>query len=255
MIHLKTIEQIELIRKSGQLASRALDLVDEIIKPGITTKEIDTQLHKFITKNGGVPATLGYCGAWGNVPFPASCCISINNEVVHGIPGKRQIKDGDLVKVDVTTNLDGYFGDTARTYLVGKVEKTAKLLAQTTKEALDLGIREVKNGARVGNIGQVIQDHVEAKGFSVVRDFTGHGVGLAIHELLPVIYHYGRRDRGLRMKSGMVFTIEPMINEGHYQTMLLSDGWTAVTTDGKLSAQFEHTLLVTDDGADILTLS
>jgi methionyl aminopeptidase len=254
VIYIKTAQQIEKIRKSGRLASQALDLVAENIKPGVTTLSLDKIAHEFIVKNNGVPATLGYKGRKGTIAFPASCCISINEEVVHGIPGPRVIKDGDLVKVDITTILDGYYGDTARTFLVGNVPEVGVNLANATKRSLERAIATVKSGSRLGDIGYAIQSYVEAKGFSVVKDFVGHGVGLQFHEE-PSVFHYGSKGRGLQIKSGMVFTIEPMINEGVYKINLLDDGWTVVTADNKLSAQFEHTMVVTSDGADILTLS
>jgi methionyl aminopeptidase len=254
MIYIKNAQQIEKIRKSGQLASRALDMVAEHLRPGVTTKSLDDLVHAYVTGHGAVPATLGYKGAKGSVPFPASCCISINDVVVHGIPGERKIMNGDLVKVDVTTILDGFFGDTARTFLVGDVPEVGRLLARTTEESLQMAIEVVKNGARLGDIGHVIQTHVESRGFSVVRYFVGHGVGLQFHED-PAVCHFGQSGRGVRLKSGMVFTIEPMINEGDYDIRILDDRWTAVTSDGKLSAQFEHTVAVTDAGAEVLTLS
>jgi methionyl aminopeptidase len=254
VIYLKTAQQIEKIRKSGRLASRALDLVGENLKPGVTTAYLDQLVREFITSNGGIPACLGYKGSKGSIPFPASCCVSINEVVVHGIPGPRVIQDGDLVSVDVTANLDGYFGDTARTFLVGNVPDVARRLTEATEESLRLAIAEVRAGARLGDIGFAIQSHVEPKGFSVVRYFVGHGVGIQFHEE-PAVPHYGKKGNGLRLKNGMVITIEPMINEGSYDVRILPDGWTAVTADGKLSAQFEHSMAVTSDGADILTLS
>lgn len=254
MIYIKNAQQIEGIRRSGRLASRALDLVAERLKPGVTTEYLDKLVHDYITANGGIPATLGYKGSRGTIPFPASSCISINEVVVHGIPGPRVIKDGDLVSVDVTAILDGYYGDTARTFLVGQAPEVARRLTEATEESLRLAIAVVKNGTRLGDIGDAIQTHVESKGFSVVRYFVGHGVGLKFHEE-PAVPHHGKKGTGMRLKSGMVFTIEPMINEGVYDVKVLSDGWTAVTADGKLSAQFEHTMAVTADGADVLTLS
>jgi methionyl aminopeptidase len=255
LIYIKTAQQIEKIRKSGQLASESLDLVAKNIKPGVTTGFLDQLVHDYIVDHGGTPATLGYKGSRGDtVPFPASCCISVNEVVVHGIPGRQKIKDGDLVTVDVTAILDGFFGDTARTFLVGKAPENARRLTKATEESLKLAIAEVKDGARLGDIGFVIQNHVEPLGFSVVRHFVGHGVGVKFQES-PSIYHFGERGRGARIKSGMVFTIEPMINEGVSDIRILNDGWTAVTADGKLSAQFEHTMAVTESGADILTLS
>ena len=254
MIYLKTPEQIEKIRAAGRLASRSLDLVAENLKPGVTTGHLDKLVHDFIVGHGGVPANLGYKGSRGTIPFPASCCVSINEVVVHGIPGPRAVKDGDLVTVDVTAILDGFFGDTARTFLVGEVPDVARRLSEATEESLRLAIAKVKPGARLGDIGHAIQSHVEERGFSVVRFFVGHGVGLQFHEE-PSINHFGQRGKGMRLQTGMVFTIEPMINEGDSRVKILDDGWTAVTYDGKLSAQFEHTMAVTSDGVDVLTLS
>ncbi len=248
MILLKSGEEIELIRRSGRLAARTLDFAAEHLQPGVTTGHLDHLIHDFIRDHGAVPATLGYRG------YPASSCISINEVVVHGIPGPRVVKEGDLVKIDVTTILEGYYGDTARTFCVGEVPPVARRLARATEEAMYLGIAEVRSGARLGDIGAVIQGHVEPLGFSVVRDFVGHGVGREFHEE-PSVPHFGRRGTGLRLKTGMVFTIEPMINEGVWNIRILKDKWTAVTTDGKLSAQFEHTVAVTPDGCDILTRS
>jgi methionyl aminopeptidase len=195
-----------------------------------------------------VPASLGYRG------FPGSACISINEEVVHAIPGTKMIRTGDLVKIDVTTILNGFFGDTCRTFFMGKVSPIAEKLTKATYEAMMLAIGTVKNGSYLGDIGAAIQGHVEPQGFSVVRDFVGHGVGKEFHED-PNIPHFGKAGTGLQLKSGMIITIEPMINEGSWEIEILSDKWTAVTADGKLSAQFEHTLLVTDTGAEILTVS
>lgn len=248
MIILKSREEIELIRQSGRLASQTLDYAAEHLKPGITTGHLDKLIYDFIVGHGAVPATLGYRG------YPASSCISINEVVVHGIPGPRVVADGDLVKIDVTTILNGYYGDTARTFCVGEVPPQARALAEATEKSMYIGINEVKSGARLGDIGAAIQEFIEPLGFSVVRDFVGHGVGREFHEE-PSVAHYGRRGTGLRLKTGMVFTIEPMINEGVYNIKILNDRWTAVTTDGRLSAQFEHTLAVTPDGFDILTLS
>ncbi|UQZ87946.1 type I methionyl aminopeptidase [Deltaproteobacteria bacterium Smac51] len=248
MIILKSREEIEKIRESGRLAARALDLAAEHLKPGLTTGQMDKLIHDFIMDHGAIPATLGYKG------YPASSCISINEVVVHGIPGPRVINDGDLVKIDVTTILDGFYGDTARTYCVGNVSPEARKLAEATEKSMYLGIGEIKSGARLGDIGAAIQEFIEPQGFSIVRDFVGHGVGREFHEE-PSVAHFGRRGSGLRLKTGMVITVEPMINQGVYNIKVLKDGWTAVTTDGKLSSQFEHTVAVTPDGYDILTLS
>ncbi|MDL2260419.1 type I methionyl aminopeptidase [Deltaproteobacteria bacterium OttesenSCG-928-K17] len=248
MIHLKSKDEIEAIRRSGRLAARTLDFAYENLKEGISTGQLDKLIHDFIRDHGAVPATLGYRG------YPASSCISINEVVVHGIPGPRLFKEGDLVKIDVTTILDGFYGDTARTFWVGETSPKARKLAEATEKAMYLGINEIKSGARLGDIGAAIQEYIEPLGFSIVRDFVGHGVGREFHEE-PSVAHYGRRGTGLRLKEGMVFTVEPMINEGVWNVKILKDNWTAVTTDGKLSAQFEHTVAVTENGFDILTLS
>ena len=248
MINLKTPEEIELIRESGRIAAHTLDFLEKKIRPDITTDKLDTWGHQFILDHGGTPSCLGYRG------FPKSMCISINDEVVHGIPGKKKIRNGDLVKVDVTVYKNGFHGDVARTYCVGDVSERARKLVEATWTALELGIAAVKAGAHLGDIGAAIQEHVENNGYSVVRDFVGHGIGRNFHEE-PKVTHYGRRGSGLKLKSGMVFTIEPMINEGTWEIRFLEDGWTAVTRDGLLTAQFEHTLVVTANGADVLTLS
>ena len=248
MVILKSKDEIEKIRESGRLASRTLDFAAEHLRPGVTTAHLDHLIHDFIRDHGAVPATLGYRG------YPASSCISINEVVVHGIPGPRVVEDGDLVKIDVTTILDGFYGDTARTFCVGQVSDKARALAEATERSMYLGIEEVKNGARLGDIGAAIQQFVEPLGFSVVRQFVGHGVGRNFHEE-PSVAHFGKRGTGQRIKTGMVFTVEPMINEGVWGTRTLSDNWTAVTLDGKLSAQFEHTVAVTPDGFEILTVS
>ena len=248
MIHIKSPEEIELIRKSGRIASQTLDYLDSYIKPGTSTEKLDSLGHQFILDHGGSPSSLGYKG------FPKSMCISINEQVVHGIPGKRKLKEGDIVTVDITVFKDGFHGDTARTYYVGDVSKRARGLVEATRESLNLALATVEIGSHLGDIGAVIQEHVESRGYSVVRNFVGHGIGRNFHED-PQVPHYGQKGAGLRLKEGMVFTIEPMINEGTWEVKILRDGWTAVTKDGRLSAQFEHTLAVTQNGADVLTLS
>ncbi|MDR1576696.1 MAG: type I methionyl aminopeptidase [Deltaproteobacteria bacterium] len=248
MIYIKSAQEIEMIRRSGRLASLTLDYVGSIIKVGQTTKELDKLTHDFIVGHKATPATLGYKG------FPGSCCVSINEEVVHAIPGPRVIQEGDIVKVDVTTILDGFFGDTARTFLMEPVSSQARHLVETTRKSMYLAIQTVRHGSRVGDIGAAIQGCVEKEGFSVVQNFVGHGVGIKFHEL-PNIPHYGKAGTGFRLKNGMVFTIEPMINAGDWRVKILADNWTAVTQDGQLSAQFEHTLAVTPEGCEILTLS
>jgi methionyl aminopeptidase len=225
-----------------------LDYLGGELKPGITTGKLNDMGHQFILDHGGTPSSLGYRG------FPKSMCISINEEIVHGIPGKKRVREGDLVKIDITVFKNGFHGDTARTFMVGKTSKIARKLTEVTKTSLNMAIDVVKIGAHLGDIGAVIQEYVEGQGFSVVRNFVGHGIGREFHEE-PQVTHYGRRGTGIRLKEGMVFTIEPMINEGTWEVRFLSDNWTAVTRDGKLSAQFEHTLAVTQNGVDILTLS
>jgi methionyl aminopeptidase len=248
VIHIKTLEDIEWIRESGRIAARTLDLIEKRLEPGLTTEQVDRLGHQFILDNGGVPSTLGYRG------YPKSMCISINDEVVHGIPGKRRIQDGDVVKVDVTVYKNGFHGDTARTFIVGAAPDEARRLVEATRKSLELAIPIVREGNWLGDIGATIQEYIEAQGFSVVRNFVGHGIGREFHED-PQVPHYGRRHSGRKLEMGMVFTIEPMINEGTWEVKILKDGWTAVTRDGKLSAQFEHTIAVTKDGPDVLTLS
>ncbi len=246
-IIIKTPEQIEGIRKSSKLAAATLDMIAGYIKPGITTEELDNVCNAFILKNGGVSACIGYNG------YPKFTCISIGDVVCHGIPnGKTILKDGDIVNVDVTTIVDGYFGDTSRTYLVGNVSPGAKKLVDTAKKCLDIGISEVRPGNRFGNIGYAIANYAEKLGYGVVREYTGHGTGIHFHEE-PYVVHKAPKDSGAKMEPGMIFTIEPMINLGTHKTKLLPDGWTVKTQDGKISAQFEHTLLVTEDGCEILT--
>jgi len=248
LINIKTPEEIEQIRISGRIASQTLDYLGAKIKPGITTERLNQLGHQYILDHGAKPSPLGYRG------YPKSLCISINEEVVHGIPGKRRIKEGDIVTIDITVNKNGFHGDTARTFMVGEVSQRAKTLVDATREAMHLGIDTCKIDAYLGDVGAVIQKHVESLGFSVVRNFVGHGIGRNFHED-PQVPFYGRKGTGLRLKEGMVITIEPMINEGTWEVEILEDGWTSVTKDGLLSAQFEHTIAITKNGPDILTLS
>jgi methionyl aminopeptidase len=243
---IKTPEQVAGIRKAGRLAKDLLDLLEERIRPGVTTAQIDQWVEAATRAAGAVSAPLGYKG------FPKSLCTSINEVVCHGIPEERKLKEGDILNVDVTPILAGFYGDSSRMYLVGEVSETARRLIAVTRECLALGIRQVRPGGHVGDIGQAIQAHAEGNGFSVVRDFVGHGTGIEFHED-PQIPHYGRRGQGHPLLPGMVFTIEPMINAGRHETRILADGWTAVTRDGSLSAQFEHTVYVTDAGVEVLT--
>tara|TARA_A100001011_G_C14250815_1_gene817754 strand:- start:617 stop:1393 length:777 start_codon:yes stop_codon:yes gene_type:complete len=244
----KKIEAFEGTRIAGAIASAALDEVAKVIKPGIKTDDIDKLCFEFINDSNAYSAPLFYRG------YPKSCCTSTNHIVCHGIPQNKILKEGDIVNVDVTAQKDGWHGDTSRMYFVGDVSIKAKKLVNATYDAMIKSIQILKNDIHIGDIGSVIQKHVEAEGFSVVRDFCGHGVGRSFHAP-PNILHYGEAKTGEKLKAGMIFTIEPMINEGNYETKLLNDGWTAVTKDKKLSAQFEHTVGITDNGYEIFTSS
>jgi len=243
-------EQAEGMRVAGRLASELLDRVAEMIRPGVTTLEIDQRVDELTRARGATSAPLGY----GSPPFAGHCCTSVNDVVCHGIPAaSRVLRDGDIVNVDVTPIVDGWHGDSSRTFLVGDASPKARRLVADTYRALWLGIRAVRPGARTGDIGHAIQSFAEAQRYSVVREFTGHGVGRVFHTA-PSILHFGKPGSGDLITPGMTFTVEPMINLGHWKTEILADGWTAVTVDGSLSAQFEHTLLVTESGAEVLTL-
>lgn len=246
-IYIKTAEQIEGIRACSQLAGRILKELGEMVEPGISTDEIDERCQELTAMAGATPAPLGYKG------FPRSVCVSVNEVVCHGIPGERVLMDGDLVNIDVTPILDGYYGDTNFTFLCGDVSEKNKELVEVTRQGLYKGIEQVFAGNRLSNIGFKIQKYVEKKGYSVVRDYTGHGVGLEFHEA-PTVLHYGRPNKGIKLRPGMVFTVEPMVNVGSWQCELdRKDGWTVYTKDRKNSAQFEHTILVTEEGPEILT--
>ncbi len=247
-IKIKKPAEIAGITKSCRLTADVLDMVSERIKEGITTDEINTWVHDFTISRGGIPAPLGYNG------FPKSVCTSLNNVICHGIPDDTVIKNGDIINVDVTCILNGYYGDASRMFMIGEVSPEAEKLVRVSKECLDLAIQQVKPYRDFGVIGEIIQKHAELNGFSVVRDYGGHGIGINFHEE-PHVHHYNNGYRGIAMFPGMIFTIEPMINAGKYQTRLLRDGWTAVTTDGSLSSQWEHTVCVTETGVEILTVS
>ncbi|MDF3023639.1 MAG: map [Alphaproteobacteria bacterium] len=237
------------MRKAGKLAAETLDFITPYVKPGVETQALDKLCHDFIIDHGAIPAPLGYKG------FPKSTCISINHVVCHGIPSEKKLEEGDALNIDVTVIVDGWHGDTSRMYFAGeKIPVKAKLLVEATYESMMRGIEQVKPGATLGDIGYAIQSYAEGKKFSVVRDFCGHGLGKTFHTP-PSVLHYGTKGAGPKLKAGMFFTIEPMINIGGYQTKVLSDGWTAVTKDKSLSAQFEHSLAVTDTGYEIFTLS
>ena len=242
-------EAFEKTRLAGIIAAGALDEVAKIAIPGTRTDEIDKLCYEFLNDHGAYSAPLFYRG------FPKSCCTSTNHVVCHGIPSSDKIlKEGDIVNVDVTALKDGWHGDTSRTFEIGEVSVKAKKLVKTTYEALMKAIKIVKNDLPLGDIGEIIQNHVEAEGFSVVQDFCGHGIGKQFHKE-PNVLHYGKAGTGEKIKTGMIFTIEPMINLGKFETKTLNDGWTAVTKDKSLSAQFEHTIGVTEDGCEIFTLS
>lgn len=243
---LKSAEEIEGLRRAGRLTRSILEGLNDFIQPGVTTAAINARVHAAMVEAGATPATLNYKG------FPASSCTSIDEVVCHGIPGERQLQDGEIINVDVTSILDGFFGDASNMYLVGEVDAEAQRLVRVTREALERGITAVSPDARLGDIGAAIQKHAEAEGFAVVRTFGGHGIGRNFHEE-PFVPHFGRAGSGEPLVPGMVFTIEPMLNAGTWRVKVLSDGWTAVTTDGSLSAQWEHTVAVTEDGVDVLT--
>ena len=246
MIHDK--DSFAAMRKAGKLAAEVLDYITPYVEPGVTTDILDKKCYDFIVKNNAIPAPLNYKG------FPKSICTSINHVICHGIPGDKVLINGDIVNIDITVILDGWHGDTSRMFCVGKTGIKAMKLVETTFEAMWRGIEVVKPGATLGDIGYAIQNFAEKKGYSVVRDFCGHGIGRVFHDS-PSVLHYGKQKEGIVLKEGMFFTIEPMINIGKYDVKMLSDGWTAVTKDKSLSAQFEHTLSVTSSGYEIFTLS
>lgn len=235
------------MRAAGQMTAAILDLIDEYVKPGVSTLELNDICHEYTVKHGGIPAPLNYKG------FPKSICTSVNDVVCHGIPNaKQKLKEGDIINIDVTSIIDGYHGDASRMYYVGStIPAVAKKLTETARECLLKGIKVVQDGARTGDIGEVIQKHAEAQGFSVVREFVGHGIGKVFHED-PQILHYGQAGKGTRLTPGMVFTIEPMVNQGHWKTKVLRDGWTALTIDGGLSAQWEHTIGIKKSGEVVI---
>lgn len=243
---IKNEQQIEGIRKSGVITKKVLDMVEERIKAGVTTNEINEWVHEYTVQNGAYPAPLNYLG------FPKSVCTSINNVICHGIPDDTVLKEGDIVNIDVTSILDGYYSDASRMMIIGEAAENAVKLVKVAKECLYAGIEQVKPYASLNNTGNAIEELANKNGYSVVRDLGGHGIGVKFHEE-PHIDHFKKNGKGLLMVSGMVFTIEPMINEGTYECNFLSDDWTVVTKDGLLSAQWEHTVVVTDNGVELLT--
>ncbi|MFW9605461.1 MAG: type I methionyl aminopeptidase [Pseudomonas sp.] len=247
-VTLKSPQDIEKLRIAGRLAAEVLEMIEPHVKAGVTTETLNQLCHDYIVNvQNAIPAPLNYRG------FPKSICTSVNHVVCHGIPNDKPLRDGDIINIDITVIKDGYYGDTSKMFFVGTVPEWAVRLCKVTQECLYKGIEMVRPGARLGDIGEVIQKHAEKNGFSVVRDYCGHGIGTVFHEE-PQVLHYGRAGTGLELKPGMTFTIEPMINQGRYETRLLGDGWTAITRDRKLSAQYEHTLVVTETGYEIFTL-
>ncbi|WP_077368513.1 type I methionyl aminopeptidase [Anaerosalibacter sp. Marseille-P3206] len=246
MVIIKTREEIENMRKAGEILASCHKEIAKIIKPGITTYEIDQFTEEFLKKHNATPEQKGYQG------YPFATCASVNDEICHGFPNKKPLKDGDIVTIDMVVNLNGWLADSAWSYGVGNVSPKVNELLEVTKESLYIGIEKAVIGNRIGDISHAVQTYVESKGFSVVRDFVGHGIGRDMHED-PQVPHFGRPGRGLRLMEGMVITIEPMVNMGTYKCKVDDNGWTARTTDGKLSAQYEHTLAITKDGPIIIT--
>lgn len=246
MIILKSGDELERMRRAGRIVAKAHELVAELVRPGITTAQLDEAVAKLLAAEGATPAFLGYHG------FPAHICASVNEEVVHGIPGKRLLVEGDIVGVDIGAAVDGYYGDSAWTYPVGSVSEDAKRLLEVTEGALYAAIEKARLGGRLSDVSHAVQSFAEAAGFAVVRDFVGHGIGRAMHEP-PQIPNYGPPGRGPRLKAGMTLAIEPMVNSGTHEVEILEDRWTVVTKDAGLSAHFEHTVAITPDGPLILT--
>ena len=247
---IKTAEEIEKMRVAGKLASEVLEMIGQHVKKGVTTDELNQICHDYIVnEQQAIPAPLNY----GNPPFPKSICTSVNHVICHGIPADKKLKDGDIVNIDVTVIKDGYHGDTSKMFVVGKPSIMAKRLIEVTQDSLYIGIKMVKPGARLGDIGHAIQKHAESFNYSIVREYCGHGIGASFHEE-PQVVHYGTPNTGEVLQEGMCFTIEPMVNAGKRHSKILPDDWTVVTKDRSLSAQWEHTLLVTKDGCEILTL-
>jgi methionyl aminopeptidase len=253
-VTLKTSEEIARMRIAGRLAAQLLDYVTAFVKPGVTTGRLNDLCHEYMLKvQGTTPAPLNYAPP-GYKPFPKSICTSVNHQVCHGIPGDRVLKPGDTLNIDVTVIKDGFHGDSSRMYYVGEPSIQARRLAEVTYECMWLGIEQVRAGAQLGDLGAAIQSHAEKHGYSVVREFCGHGIGRKFHED-PQVLHYGKPGTGMRLEAGMTFTVEPMINAGKPGIRELADGWTIVTKDHSLSAQWEHTVLVTETGYEVLTAS
>ena len=246
MINVKTVHEIELMRIAGRIVAETFEMLKEVVKPGVTTKELDVLAEEFIRKSGALPAFKGYHG------FPGSICSSINKVVVHGIPGTTVLNDGDIIGIDIGTIFEGYFGDAARTYIVGNASDEAQRLVKVTEESFFEGIKFAREGLRLSDISHAIQKHVETNGFSIVRDYVGHGIGKVMHEELQ-IPNYGLPNRGPRLVQGMTLAIEPMVNQGTWKVKVLNDGWTVETLDDMLSAHYENTILITKEDPEILT--
>jgi methionyl aminopeptidase len=247
MVTIKSSREIETMRRSGKITAKVLGDLMRAAKPGMTTKDLDDLAERGIRSLGGVPTFMGYHG------YPSSICASVNDEVVHGIPGGYVLKDGDLLSIDIGTTLGGYVSDSAVTVPIGQIAPNAERLLRVTQECLMLAIAQMRKGNRLGDIGHAVQSHAESHGYGVVRELVGHGIGTKMHEE-PQVPNYGRAGSGMELRSGLVLAIEPMITEGGHQVETLDDGWTVVTADGKLAAHFEHTIAITDDGPKILTL-
>ena len=248
LISIKSTHEIEAMRKAGRITAQARALAASMIRPGITTHEIDVAVRRLIESHGAKPSFLGYAG------FPGSACISVNEEVIHGIPGPRKLKEGDIVSVDVGAYIGGFHGDCAGTYPCGEVSEEAKRLIQVTQQSFWEGMKFARQGCRVSDIGHAVQEYVEANGFSVVRDFVGHGVGAKLHEP-PEVRNFGPAGHGPRLQPGMTLAVEPMVNAGGWQVKVLSDGWTTVSKDGSLTAHYENSILITDGDPEILTVT
>ncbi|ANX02430.1 type I methionyl aminopeptidase [Thermoclostridium stercorarium subsp. leptospartum DSM 9219] len=252
MITIKSQREIDLMRKAGHIVAMAHRRIEELIAPGITTRELDRAAEEVIRKLGGIPSFKGVPNPYGGIDFPASICASVNHEVIHGIPNDIPLKEGDIVSIDIGAIYEGYHGDAARTYEVGKVSPEAKRLIAVTRESFYKGIEMAREGMRIRDISRAIQQYVEQNGYSVVRDFVGHGIGREMHEE-PQIPNFVTLERGPRLRKGMTLAIEPMVNEGRWEVDILSNKWTVVTKDGKLSAHYENTIVVTENEPEILT--
>ena len=253
-VNIKSASDVEKMRVAGRLESEVLDFITPHVQPGVTTGELDRLCHDYmVATQQTIPAPLNYAPP-GHVPYPASICTSVNHVVCHGIPGDKRLKSGDIINLDITVIKDGFHGDTSRMFCVGPPSIQARRLVETTYEAMWQGIRAVRAGAHLGDIGSTVQKYAEGRGFTIVREFCGHGIGREFHEE-PQVLHYGRPGTGLKLQAGMTFTIEPMVNAGRAAIRGLADGWTIVTADHSLSAQWEHTVLVTHEGFEVLTVS